>query len=74
MRTLNHLFTVSAITMIAMLSSCDKEACIDIPTASKLESPTNPNTLNGHEYVDLGLSVKWATSNVDALHPEDFPM
>lgn len=28
------------------------------------------NTLNGHEYVDLGLSVKWATCNVGATSPE----
>lgn len=27
--------------------------------------------LNGHEYVDLGLSVKWATCNVGASSPED---
>ena len=27
---------------------------------------------NGHEYVDLGLSVKWATCNVGATSPEDF--
>ena len=72
MRTLNHLFTATAITLIATIASCDKGAYIDIPTASKLESPTNPNSLNGHEYVDLGLSVKWATCNVDAQHPEDF--
>ena len=26
----------------------------------------------GHEYVDLGLSVKWATCNVGATSPEDF--
>ena len=26
---------------------------------------------NGHEYVDLGLSVKWATMNVDAAAPQD---
>ncbi|MBQ0103940.1 MAG: hypothetical protein KBS99_07205 [Prevotellaceae bacterium] len=26
---------------------------------------------NGHEYVDLGLSVKWATCNVGAVYPED---
>lgn len=26
----------------------------------------------GHEYVDMGLSVKWATCNVGAEHPEDF--
>ncbi|MBE6321126.1 MAG: DUF1566 domain-containing protein [Bacteroidales bacterium] len=27
---------------------------------------------NGHEYVDLGLSVKWATMNVGASTPEDY--
>ena len=27
---------------------------------------------NGHEYVDLGLSVKWATCNVGANLPEDY--
>ena len=27
---------------------------------------------NGYEYVDLGLSVKWATCNVGAANPEDF--
>jgi len=27
---------------------------------------------NGHEYVDLGLSVKWATCNVGAEKPEDY--
>ena len=29
-------------------------------------------TINGHEYVDLGLSVKWATCNVGANKPEDY--
>ncbi len=29
-------------------------------------------SLNGHEYVDLGLSVKWATMNVGASNPEDY--
>ena len=29
-------------------------------------------TLNGHDYVDLGLSVKWATCNVGAIGPKDF--
>lgn len=27
---------------------------------------------NGHEYVDLGLSVKWATCNIGASSPEEF--
>ena len=29
-------------------------------------------TINGHDYVDLGLSVKWATQNVGASSPSDY--
>ncbi len=29
-------------------------------------------TENGHEWVDLGLSVKWATCNVGATKPEEY--
>ena len=35
------------------------------------EEPETPNS-NNHEYVDLGLSVKWATCNVGATSPEDY--
>ncbi|MCD8304734.1 MAG: DUF1566 domain-containing protein [Prevotellaceae bacterium] len=38
------------------------------PTQSK---PTS-GYINGHEYVDLGLSVKWATCNVGASSPEGY--
>ena len=31
-----------------------------------------PGDSNGHEYVDLGLSVKWATCNVGAKTPEEY--
>ena len=34
-------------------------------------SSTN-NTENGYQYVDLGLSVKWATCNVGASNPEEY--
>ena len=34
------------------------------------DTPTN--TENGYEYVDLGLSVKWATCNVGASTPEEY--
>lgn len=27
---------------------------------------------NGHTYVDLGLSVRWATCNVGAETPDDY--
>ena len=30
------------------------------------------STMNNHEYVDLGLSVKWATCNVGATKPEEY--
>ena len=30
------------------------------------------NTVNGYEWVDLGLSVKWATNNVGADNPSDY--
>lgn len=36
-----------------------------------IDKPTI-ETINGHEYVDLGLSVKWATCNVGASQPEDY--
>ena len=37
------------------------------------EEPEDPNPNTGnHEYVDLGLSVKWATCNVGATKPEEY--
>lgn len=33
--------------------------------------PDEPGIHAGHAYVDLGLSVKWATTNVGAENPED---
>ena len=33
---------------------------------------TNNKFINGHEFVDLGLSVKWATCNVGANEPHEF--
>lgn len=38
---------------------------------SKKKSPKT-GMHNGHEYVDLGLSVKWATCNVGASKPEGY--
>lgn len=48
------------------------------PSISKSNEEVNdtlnliPNKHNGYEYVDLGLSVKWATCNVGASKPEDY--
>ena len=37
-----------------------------------ISSCKEQSSYNGHEYVDLGLSVKWATCNVGAQNPEDY--
>ena len=57
-----------------------KAAAVDfIKTMEKMEvddsdpNIPDPNPNNGnHEYVDLGLSVKWATCNVGATKPEEY--
>ena len=36
------------------------------------EAAQTRGTINGHDYVDLGLSVKWATCNVGASTPGDY--
>ena len=38
----------------------------------KVEATQTSGIINGHGYVDLGLSVKWATCNVGAGSPEDY--
>ncbi len=36
------------------------------------ETRSTTGTINGHQWVDLGLSVKWATCNVGASSPSDY--
>mgnify|MGYP003302949176 CR=1 FL=1 len=54
-----------------------QELLAEIAGMLKEQGNTGGNQLvslihNGHEYVDLGLSVKWATCNVGANKPEDY--
>ena len=58
--------------LVALLSFSIFSACeVDDKINFVPESPSN-GTENGHEYVDLGLSVKWATCNVGASSPEEY--
>lgn len=41
-------------------------------SADNDDNDDNDDYINGHEYVDLGLSVKWATCNVGASKPEEY--
>jgi len=49
------------------------EALAWVEIEEEPETPDSP-TINGHEYVDLGLpsGLKWATCNVGASSPEDY--
>ncbi len=57
-------------TMIAFMCCI----CATAQNASSAqESEVSPlNSINGHYWVDLGLSVRWATCNVGASSPEEY--
>ncbi len=48
-----------------------EETPIEPEIPEEPETPSQPEH-NGHAYVDLGLSVKWATCNVGADNPDDY--
>ena len=50
----------------------DFSAEVDKCLYGKDKSSSEKGKHNSHEYVDLGLSVKWATCNVGASKPEDY--
>ena len=47
-------------------------ALVLVGCESNPNEPEDGSSANGHKYVDLGLSVKWATMNVGATTPEDY--
>ena len=59
-------FVCLFVALSSFLLSCGGSS----DTGNKNSEATS--SANGHEYVDLGLSVKWATCNVGASSPEEF--
>ena len=61
---------LSSLLFIALvsISACSKSKT---PATEDMNVPTT-GTQNGHDWVDLGLSVKWATCNIGATDPEDY--
>ncbi len=65
-------------TVFGVSKSIAPKPIVPKPAAPKpaVPKPTAPKPttgiINGHEYVDLGLSVKWATCNVGANSPSDY--
>lgn len=79
----NNYVGLSPITTTVAFGSHDIKAERDGKTTSKMINVSQDGgdcnvmltfvqEINGHEYVDLGLSVKWATCNVGANKPEDY--
>ena len=68
-KNLKYLQNIFLLLMMGF-SLCAVQACSDDDEDRVLD---NGNLLiSGHEAVDLGLSVKWATCNVGASLPEDY--
>ena len=61
---------VAILLMLAMFGSCQKDDEVIFVGNGSTSGTTG--TENGYGYVDLGLSVKWATCNVGANNPEDY--
>ena len=73
---MKKFFTLAICAMAVLFASCEKnEPSLDKDNpsgGSETMEDSISNTTNDHEYVDLGLSVKWATCNVGANKPEEY--
>ena len=81
---MKHLkFLAAVCCMAAVFAACEKNDPSDNTNNNGTNTDQNDGnsntgsdnatgTANGHEWVDLGLSVKWATCNVGATAPEEY--
>ena len=53
-------------------STTAKTSTTSSTSSSSASSYSNATAVGSHAYVDMGLSVKWATCNVGATKPEDY--
>ena len=70
MAVIAFMMTISASAQFYIYCSDGNVIKVDSISMVAPEEPVDP--YNGHEYVDLGLSVKWATCNVGASKPEEY--
>ena len=75
-------FLAAVCCMAAVFAACEKNEPSDNTDGNGVNTDQNDGNsnagnnnatdTNGHDYVDLGLSVKWATCNVGATKPEEY--
>jgi hypothetical protein len=66
---MKRLFYFTIITLLTFTACESKEPS---NSSSSNNSVSGKSDANGHDYVDLGLSVKWAICNVGANSPEEY--
>ena len=66
-------------SLVAEYENAKSGGILNVPNVSFVDEDSNIRYLlknvlthNGYEYVDLGLSVKWATCNIGATSPEEY--
>ena len=66
-------------SLISEYENAKSGGVLNVPNVSFVDEDSsvryllkNIDPYNGHEYVDLGLSVKWATCNIGASSPEEY--
>ncbi len=67
-------YTLTATADMTLYAQWTSNGTNPSPSPSPTTGPTPPNTLNGHEFVDLGLpsGIRWATCNVGSTTPEGY--
>jgi hypothetical protein len=67
---MKKLFYILCCSLAVLFTACEKGEPSDKSNGDGSTSVSGVS--EGHAYVDLGLSVKWATCNVGATSPEDY--
>lgn len=68
-----RLIVLSIISVAGMLASCNGNGkTAEAEREGTVEEVATTGTLAGHEWVDLGLSVNWATCNIGASKSEEY--
>ena len=71
LRMVGGLISVAAV-IAGIVYMLNKPTEIEKPTEISINDLTVSGSANGHKWVDLDLSVKWATCNVGANSPEEY--
>ena len=73
MNTKQILSLVLCVVLMGLVTACkDKKKNNDVTDPTDKQTATTTGTENGHDWIDIGLSVRWATMNIGATTPEGY--